>query len=233
LWEASFPDYQFHDLIKWIFQLPKVILFLDGYVELSKKGVTFMKKSVPFFFVTVFLCFIPLFATDLRDVPWLTEDAIKFLETFLQTKKNAKILEFGSGASTIWFAKRTKNLVSVEHDPQWFKTVQNKLKADKTDQNVQLIFKKKPYHTVCDMFPDGNFDLILIDGRNRKSCILYSLRIVKQGGILMLDNAERPYYQCVISEHLKNWHAYKTIQTKPDSCGFWYHNWQTNWWIKP
>ncbi|MFA6264032.1 MAG: class I SAM-dependent methyltransferase [Candidatus Babeliales bacterium] len=192
-----------------------------------------MKKSVLVLFAVVFLSPYSLLGTQFRKVPWLTEEAINFLELFLQNKRDAKILEFGSGASTIWFAQRTKNLVSIEHNAHWFKTVLDKLKADKTVINVKLSLKKRPYHTACDAFPDETFDLILVDGRNRKLCIINSLRILKRGGILMLDNAERSYYQCVINEYLKNWKVYKTIQKTPDACGFCYPNWQTNWWIKP
>ena len=61
-----------------------------------------------------------VYAENIRPVPWLTEGAIEFLEQYLTEHPSAKILEFGTGASTIWFAKRTPNLYSIEHDPSWF-----------------------------------------------------------------------------------------------------------------
>ena len=32
---------------------------------------------------------------------------------------------------------------------------------------------------------------------------------------------------------LKNWKKVETTQLEPDSCGFTYPNWRTNWYIKP
>jgi hypothetical protein len=43
-------------------------------------------------------------------------------------------------------------------------------------------------------YPDGYFDLVVVDGRARPSCILHSMQKVKVNGILLLDNADRSYY---------------------------------------
>lgn len=45
-------------------------------------------------------------------------------------------------------------------------------------------------------FPDNYFDIVLVDGRSRPSCLFHSLNKVKKGGLLVLDNAEREYYLC-------------------------------------
>ncbi len=190
-----------------------------------------MRKVIHYLSLAVFTNCYPSY--QIRPVPWITEDAIHFLEEFLDSNENARVLEFGCGASTIWLAQRTKNLVSIEHDHQWYQIISNELKKNEKCYNVNLILKNTPYNSVCKTFPDGYFDLILIDGRNRKRCLQSSKRILKKGGILMLDNAERSWYQCAIKQLLSSWQFHRTIQTKPDSCNFWYENWQTNWWIKP
>ncbi|MEX0597447.1 MAG: class I SAM-dependent methyltransferase [Candidatus Paceibacterota bacterium] len=145
---------------------------------------------------------------------------------------NAKVLEFGSGSSTIWFAKNTKNLTSVEHSPKWFTKIKELLTSNDECQKVNLILHDRPYYTICNQFPDNYFDLILVDGRNRNGCIKHSIRILKPGGTLMLDNAERPYYQKSLNL-LKNWQAFSADQPQPDTCGFTYPGWKTNWYIKP
>ena len=48
----------------------------------------------------------------------------------------------------------------------------------------------------------------------------------------MLDNAERTFYHAVF-ELMNGWKYFESEQKDPDSCGFWYPGWQTNWWIKP
>ena len=178
------------------------------------------------------LSFSSVFSFNLRPVPWVTEQAIVFLESYFQTHSNPKILEFGAGSSTVWFAKRTNRLTSVEHDPKWFNFVKETIENDEDANPVNLLLLKRPYYTVCDSFDSETFDFILVDGRNRKGCIANCIRCLKKGGILMLDNSERSYYHQVY--HLmKGWKFFDTEQKKPDSCNFWYRGWKTSWWIKP
>lgn len=167
-----------------------------------------------------------------RLLPWLTKEAIKFLEKFLNQKSDAKILEFGCGGSTIWFSKRTKNLISIEHNFAWYKKIKDYLNNHPECNKVDLRLIQENYYEVTNKFADNYFDLILIDGMQRVKCANASITKLKKGGILMLDNAERHSYK-KIYELLKNWKFHKTIQDKPDSYDSFYENWQTNWWIKP
>lgn len=50
------------------------------------------------------------------------------------------------------------------------------------------------YATSIDQYPDHYFDVVLVDGRSRPSCLHHSKNKVKKGGLLILDNAERTYY---------------------------------------
>lgn len=61
-------------------------------------------------------------------IPWITLLAIEFLEKHLDV--NMKVFEYGSGGSTLFFAKRVKEVISVEHDPKWFALVMNKINQD-------------------------------------------------------------------------------------------------------
>jgi len=166
----------------------------------------------------------------LRKTPWLTEKAIEFLEDFFKKNENAKVLEFGSGSSTLWIAKRTNNLTSIEHNEKWFSFIASKL--DKTKGSINYIFYPTPYYKICESFKDNYFDLIIVDGRNRKGCIAHSLRLLKKNGVLMLDNSERPYYHSIF-QLMKNWKSVITEQKGPDKEGYWYKGWQTRWWYKP
>ena len=110
--------------------------------------------------------------------------------------------------------------------------IKKKIETDPNCHSVRHYLLKRPYYNVCKQFPDEYFDLILVDGRNRKGCIIQSLSKLKKGGILMLDNAERSYYHAVY-EYMEGWECFNALQTKPDSCNFYYPNWLTTWWIKP
>src|SRR5690606_38282885 len=51
-------------------------------------------------------------------IPWLTYSSIHFLDQVLTPELS--LLEFGCGNSTIWYSKRVKRVVSVEHDKSYF-----------------------------------------------------------------------------------------------------------------
>jgi hypothetical protein len=45
------------------------------------------------------------------------------------------------------------------------------------------------------------FDAIFVDGRKRRRCLLEASQLVAEGGIVLLHDAERPYYQCAWSSY--------------------------------
>ena len=53
------------------------------------------------------------------DVPWWTYDAIELVEDFLESREAPRVFEYGSGASTVWLAKRAHSVTSVDHDAGW------------------------------------------------------------------------------------------------------------------
>ena len=156
----------------------------------------------------------------MNEIPWLLPEAITFLDRFCNENKNAKILEFGMGGSSIWLEKRTDNLISVDHNKEW---VNNTTAITNGKSKLNLL--PRPYNTFCDSFDDNYFDLILIDGRDRVECIKSSIRILRPGGILMLDNSERTSYnegKALLADWFESTYHYDG----PNS-------WSTSWWRKP
>lgn len=170
--------------------------------------------------------------------PWLTDTAINFIADLCHKNKQLKILEFGSGGSTIWFAQRTNYLVSIEHNPKWYNLVTQALENLNLDNlNPKLkpeitrkLLNPPAYYQICAEFPDNYFDLILIDAIERVNCAVQAVRILKPGGILMLDNCERVQY-LPIYENLKSWKLTKSAQTVIQNNQEIKH--YTDWWIKP
>lgn len=160
----------------------------------------------------------------IRVTPWLTEDAVNLLENFVKEKPDANLLEFGSGGSTIWLSKLTKKLVSIEHNKQWFTNVKNYIEKEKSCNPVDLRWLPRPYNKICDEFPDEFFDLILVDGRDRVKCLEASIRILKPGGILMLDDAQRENYNDG-KELLADWQLTQSFGPSGHK--------HTYWWQKP
>lgn len=161
-----------------------------------------------------------------RKIPWLTWGAIETLENFFRAKPGARVLETGGGASTLWMRKRTEHLITIEHDITIIEELHKK------DSRLALIYKPLPYFDILYHFRENFFDLILIDGRNRVDCGFVSTHLLKPGGILMLDNSERPRYKPLI-DALKSWPVTSCIQDIPDKEGFYSPGWTTTWWRKP
>ena len=127
--------------------------------------------------------------------PWLTQGAIAFLKLWLS--KTDAGLEFGSGRSTVWLADRTKSLISIEDNKEWFDKMSLRVK-ELDIKNVDYRFCKtnaeeKPsdsdYCKPLAEFPDANFDYILVDGTYRDYIALNALPKLRTGGLMIVDNA--------------------------------------------
>ncbi len=61
------------------------------------------------------------------------------------------------------------------------------------------------YCTKIEDYKEEMFDVILIDGRSRPSCIYHSYQKLSIGGLLVIDNSERDYYYTKTQAFLKNY----------------------------
>ena len=129
------------------------------------------------------------------DSPWLTRSANNILDSYLS--KSDVGLEFGSGRSTVWFAKRISHLTSVEHDEIWAGKVQQLLiKTKSSNVKYHLLSTdtkdneraNSPYVNIIDTFDDGSLDFCLVDGSHREFCALKALEKIRPGGLLVIDN---------------------------------------------
>jgi predicted O-methyltransferase YrrM len=121
---------------------------------------------------------------EIKPIPWLAPNVISHLENLIQP--DWEIIEHGSGGSTLWLAERAKSVKSVERDPDWRAVVQSK-----APENVKVYGETYPadFHKLC--------DLLLIDGEPvelRADWLESAPQIVKPGGWVVLDNANRPEY---------------------------------------
>jgi predicted O-methyltransferase YrrM len=136
------------------------------------------------------------------DHPWLTQQTNQILSTLLRPQDVG--LEWGSGRSTLWFAKHIKHLTSVEHDETWYKVVSSALNAANIS-NVNYSFckldkgektEKSSYVQVVNAFNKESIDFVLIDGVYRDVCANIVLdKYVRPGGIIVIDDANR-YIPC-------------------------------------
>lgn len=169
-------------------------------------------------------------ATSMRDrQPWLTFPAIDLLHQHARTTQ--RVFEYGGGGSTLFWCDRVAEVMTVEHDAGWFKALEqavNGVKAKWLGMSIpsdegDLVPAPDPaepahyssadeaskgrnykaYAQAINAYPDAHFDIVLIDGRSRASCLSLSVPKLKPGGLLVLDNAERAYYTALNSDALR------------------------------
>lgn len=161
----------------------------------------------------VFLWIRSLFAIyDFGDltrlgVPWWTFRSVDYVESFLSNKESPAVFERGSGSSTVWLSTRCEKVVSVEHDEAWAKEVQNILpsnvflkvrEGDEVSGEPKIRSARKGF-TQLDFSQyvnsisedDEKYDLIIIDGRARDSCLNVAADHLRDSGIILYDNVER------------------------------------------
>lgn len=125
-----------------------------------------------------------------QPIPWVTYSFIDFIKD--RIKKQHQVFEFGSGNSTYFYAKYAGNVVSVEHDEAWFKSIQNSKPA-----NSEMIY--------CELQKDGDycrmpitlnkkFDIVIVDGRDRVNCCKQAVHALTPNGVVVLDDSERDVY---------------------------------------
>lgn len=123
-------------------------------------------------------------------IPWVTYAFIDFIKDRINSQHD--IFEFGSGNSTIFYAKHAKSVTSVEHDKAWFEK-----NASINLPNVAMIH--------CELTPGGpysksaittgkKFNIIIVDGRDRVNCCKESIHSLTEDGIIVLDDSERAGY---------------------------------------
>jgi predicted O-methyltransferase YrrM len=205
--------------------LPKISAYLREIRKLKEKhpenfDVQELIRSLPAWYRSIKSQKSPL----IDELPWMTFGAIRFLERSLN--KQMRVYEYGVGGSTIFFAKRAGETVSVEHDPEWSRLVIESMTKggyknwriqlaepgpddcsrgkDPADPNAYISCDDsfagrsfRDYASKIDEYAAGYFDLIVIDGRARPSCFKHAMPKVKPGGFLVLDNAERDYYSYI------------------------------------
>jgi hypothetical protein len=181
-------------------------------------------------------------------IPWMTFEAIRWLERFIDKQSN--IFEWGMGGSTLFFLDRAANVVSVDHDASWFDRLHGMMSTNSGWKGYKVEPVRVPcdqasdptsteqygssspefshhsfedYVRVIDQYADKSFDVIVVDGRSRPACTKHAVAKLSLGGILVLDNAERPQYQ-QIHQMLcdeRKWHKIECGGPAPYAKYFW------------
>ncbi len=163
------------------------------------------------------------------DVPWWTYGAIDAVESWLARQDgDVRAFEWGSGASTIWLARRVATVRSVEHHAEFGTMIQQQLTAwpnatldivEPVQSESPAISSAKEGHGGLDFTDyvrhidtiDGTFGLIVVDGRAREACLTAALPRLEPDGIIVFDNTMRRRYRRAIAAAPVNEQVYRGL----------------------
>ena len=123
--------------------------------------------------------------------PWFTPEAIWDLSKWLNM--DMRVLEFGAGGSTVFYAERCREVVTFETDPGYFKEVQARLRQGGIC-NVRLLGAEGMDDLLAEIakFEPNSFDVVSIDSAPRvtvrRDLCIHTAPLVKVDGALVLDN---------------------------------------------
>jgi len=126
--------------------------------------------------------------SQLQEIPWYTYPAIEYLDNI--DFKFDKVFEYGSGNSTVWWAKRANSITSIEDDENWFHIVEEKL--GKLKNKINYLFEKE--ETYIENTSVINSDIVIIDGGHRTNCAKYIIKLIERNGfepkMIIFDNSD-------------------------------------------
>lgn len=150
--------------------------------------------------------------------PWWTPPAVRYLEANLPTR--ARVFEWGSGASTVWFARQGAEVLAIESEQPWQERVSERV----PEADVRFIagtdtgtVRSEPelrdrgkhffdeYVAVIDQFPDATFDVIVIDGIARCECARRAVAKVRPNGFVVLDDSHWEHLFAPAFEVFEGW----------------------------
>ncbi len=128
---------------------------------------------------------------DGQPLPWITYPAIEFLKR--RVGKEMTVFEYGCGSGTLWWSSKVKEVVSVEHDKDWYQKILAVKPSNVSIYQIDLETDGEYAKKITEF--ENRFDIIIIDGRDRVNCARNSLEALKSDGVIIWDNSDRSEYQ--------------------------------------
>jgi hypothetical protein len=125
-----------------------------------------------------------------QEIPWLGFRVLRRLDGLI--RPDWKVFESGSGMSSLFFASRCAQLVSVESEKDWYELLRIEF-AKRRISNIDYRHRVGDEYARLDDFPDGTFDFALVDGTQRDRVARTAVQKVRPGGWLMMDNSDVPW----------------------------------------
>ncbi|ACB75051.1 class I SAM-dependent methyltransferase [Opitutus terrae] len=121
--------------------------------------------------------------------PWATLPYVEFIRPRLHS--GWTVMEYGSGASTLFYAARVRQIWAVEHEPSFAAVLRPRLPS-----NAQLLTATAGTSNYADAISGCSAapELVSVDGADRVACIRRTIECLAPQGVVVLDDAERTEY---------------------------------------
>jgi predicted O-methyltransferase YrrM len=167
----------------------------------------------------------------------MTVPALNWLNSNLDGGE--QLFEWGSGASTFWFANRVAQVYSAEYFEAFYYYIKEYAES-KGYENVDLILAKpdvipqegyiakyssaagqsfKRFCLSIENYPSSSFDVVVIDGRARTRCLDLAMRAVKRGGLIIFDDTERVEYRASLNKYISSFAFIKDFKGEKATTG--------------
>ena len=122
--------------------------------------------------------------------PWLTFPLVAYLSS--RSFDGRSVLEFGSGQSSIWWARRARRVLALETESEWSARV----RAAAPD-NLEVADVPLEYATVDEFATDvraltkgERFDVVVVDGGDRIKAMMAAPEFVTDDGFVVVDDLD-------------------------------------------
>jgi len=155
--------------------------------------------------------------------PWIVPQAIGWLGR--RIRSDWKVVELGSGRSTLWLGRHAGRVVAYEDNPWWVGRAREMI-AGAGLENVEI--RERPVTAYADelaALPDASIDLLVIDflespEAERCDAVRAGMGKIRPGGLLLLDDSDRPSYAGAY-DLLNGWREHRFTGVKddwPEAC---------------
>lgn len=144
--------------------------------------------------------------------PQMLPSEIRVMEELLVSYgSSVDVLEWGSGGSTVYYTNFLKDKgisytwTSVEYNKVWYEKISDLIKNDSSttlalfdvgNTDLRQRYTQMDEYVAYPAKLGKKYDVIFVDGRKRRRCLLEAQRLLKPGGTVLLHDARRTYYHC-------------------------------------
>lgn len=136
-----------------------------------------------------------------QPVPWYTYPAIDAVR--YKDFSGRKVLEFGGGQSTRWWAERADKVVTIEPDEGWAAELRGAVGPNVDIHYVPIDRETRDISKVAEAIKSSDvdhFDVVVVDGHLRREAALLTIDMLTEDGVMIFDNSQGNRFHEVTAE---------------------------------